>query len=105
MNPTRRGTTPYITFTTTDNIDLSAVKTVWLSVKQSGSIVIDKTTSDLTINSKSISIRLSQEDTLKLEKGVMAYIQIRLLTDTDLAYATDEEYMPIEDIIKDGVIV
>lgn len=105
MNATRRGTTPYITCTILDDIDLSTIKTAWLTISQNGSIVIDKVTEDLTINNKSIAIRLSQEDTLSLKAGVMSYIQLRLLTDTDIAYASQQDYVPVEDIIKDGKIV
>lgn len=104
MNKLRRGTTPYFTATILDDVDLSTIKTAWLTFKQNGTIVLDKVTEDLSINDKTISIRLSQEDTLAFVGGVSAYVQLRLLTDSELAYATDEEYFSVSGIIKDGEI-
>ena len=103
-NGIRRGTTPYITYTVTDDMDFSNIQTVWLSIAQNGVIIIDKKTEDFTRVGKTFSLRLSQEETLSLKAGISAYIQMRFYTQTELAYATDEEYIPVYPIIKEGVI-
>lgn len=100
----RRGTTPYITAEIIDDVDISQIKTAWLTIAQNDEIVLDKITSDLVINENNIALRLSQEDTLSLAAGVMTYIQLRLLTDTDIAYASQQDYIAVEDVSKDGVI-
>ena len=101
----RRGTTPMITATVQDNVDLSSIKTAWLYITQNNHLVIDKVTSDITISGKNISVPLSQEETLSLTSGVSAYIQIRLLTDRGIAYASQSEFVSVYDVYKDGVIV
>jgi hypothetical protein len=100
----RRGTTPYLTATIKDNIDLSNITTAWLTIAQDNIIVLDKKTEDLTISGNKVFIRLSQEDTLSLKSGVSSYIQLRLLTDGELAYASQCDFVSVERIIKDGVI-
>ena len=105
MNAIRRGTTPLLTCRITDNTDISNIKTVWLYITQGDKVVIDKLTDDVTISGKSVSVRLTQEETLLLKAGVMAYVQMRLLLSSDLAYATQQDYVPVEDVGKDGVIV
>ena len=104
MDGLRRGTTPNITCEIIDEVDLSNITSVWLTISQNNELVIDKLTDDVTINTKNISVRLTQEETLSLKAGVMAYIQVRLLNDNEIAYATQTDYVPIDDIIKDGVI-
>ena len=101
----RRGSTPYLTATIKENIDYSAIKTAWLTLWQNGNIVLDKITDDLTINNNNISILLTQEDTLSFEAGVMAMIQLRLLTDTEIAYVSQKESIMVDGVLKDGVIV
>ena len=105
----RRGTTPIITATVEDNIDLSSIKTAWLYISQgignNRKIVIDKETTDLTISGKNVSVTLSQEDTLSLVSGLISQIQIRLLNEQGVAYASQREFVSVEEIDKDGEIV
>lgn len=100
----RRGTTPYLTATIKDNVDLTNITTAWLTIAQNNVIVLDKKTEDLIINDNKVSIRLSQEDTLSLKASVSSYIQLRLLTDSEIAYASQCDFVSVEAIIKDGVI-
>lgn len=100
----RRGTTPNLLCEVTDDIDLSSIKRVWLTIQQGEDIVLDFTTDDVHINNKNIAVALSQEDTLKLKAGIAGSIQIRLLGDTEIAYASQKDYVSVEGVIKDGVI-
>lgn len=104
----RRGATPRITARVKDDIDLTPIKSVWLTVSQvekEESIVIDKVTNDLDINGKLVSVILTQEETLSLIAGIPTYIQIRLLDDSDIAYVSQKSFINVEDVIKEGVIV
>lgn len=105
----RRGSTPRITAKVIDDIELSSIKAVWLTVSQGigedKHIALDKVTSDLTINGRLVSVVLTQEETLSLVGGVISYIQIRLLDDEDIAYVSQQEFITIEDVLKGGVLV
>lgn len=103
----RRGSTPRITARVKDDIDLTPIKSVWLTVTQGitdKQIVIDKVTSDLTINGKIVSVMLTQEETLSLTASVQTYTQIRLLDDSDIAYVSQRVYTVVEDVDKEGEI-
>jgi len=104
----RRGSTPYITAIIKDNIDLSDIRAVWLTIAQNGIIVLDKITKDLIINNNRISIRLTQADSLSLEASVSTYIQIRLLTDVgediEPSYVSQRDFVSVEGVLKDGEI-
>lgn len=104
----RRGSTPRITAKVLDDIDLTPITAVWLTISQGATdkkIVIDKVTSDLTISGKIVSVVLTQEETLSLVAGEMTYIQIRLLDGNEIAYVSQQGYVSVEDILKEGVIV
>ena len=100
----RRGTTPYLLCEVTDDVDLSSIKSVWLTITQGEDIVLDFITDDVHINNNNIAVALSQEDTLKLKAGIAGAIQIRLLNDSDIAYASQKDYVSVEGVLKDGVI-
>ena len=99
----RRGSTPTNTFVT--DIDLSNA-TVYVSYEQNGAVVVEKTGSDLTFTSGqtyTISLELSQEDTLKFKPGTVM-IQIRYVFPNGAADASNIIKTTAERIIKDGVI-
>lgn len=104
----RRGTTPYITAEIIDDVDISEITQVWLYITQSigagRHIVIDKDISEVTINHNRVHLRLTQEETLSLEAGVITNIQLRLLNGNEIAYASQTEFITVEDVYKDGVI-
>lgn len=100
----RRGTTPYLVCEVTDDVDLSTIKSVWLTINQGEDIVLDFITDDVNINNNNIAVALSQEDTLKLKACIAGSIQIRLLNDNDIAYASQKDYVSVEGVNKDGVI-
>ena len=71
-----RGTTPTFTFIIKDeNIDLNQALTVIATIKQSGkrlSISGDR----LNLDGRTVSLWLTQEESLKLTEGVRASVQI-----------------------------
>ena len=101
-----RGTTPSITFKINTDIDLSELAVCYITLK---SIEKDKAAtfdlSDIIVDTelKTLTLALSQEETLAFSKGVI-YVQIRLRTNEDLAYASQIKEIKMNDILMDGVI-
>lgn len=82
-----KGTTPTYTFTF-DDFDPTTVEEVILTIaKQNGTVLLEKTSEDLEITSDSISVYLSQEETLYFP-GVIQ-MQINFLFSDDTRCATD----------------
>ena len=96
----RRGSTPTNTFTV--DIDLRGA-TIYVSYEQYSHVVIEKTGSDLTVTATSITLELSQEDTLKFQPGKVL-IQIRYVFPNGQADASNIIKTTFERIIHDGVI-
>ena len=101
-----RGTTPTITFNIHTEIDLSTLAECWVTFK-SHIGVKEKTydISDLIIDpvEKTITVAMTQEETLFFSAG-RVFVQIRLRTNGDLAYASDIKEMTMNGILKDGEI-
>lgn len=66
-----KGTTPTFTLTFED-IDLTSAAHVYVTFKGSGGSLITKADDDLAITATTISIYLSQTETLALSKGAVA---------------------------------
>lgn len=96
----RRGSTPTNTFTV--DIDLTGA-TLFVSYEQMGKVIVEKTGEDLTVTSTSISLSLSQEETLRFKPGEVL-IQIRYVFPSGAADASNIIRTTAERIIKDGVI-
>lgn len=96
----RRGSTPVNTFDV--DIDLRDA-TVFVSYEQGGAVVVEKTGTDLTIESDKITLTLTQEDTLAFKPGGVD-IQIRYVFPNGAADASNIIRTTFERIIKDGVI-
>lgn len=99
-----RGTTPTLYLELDTELDLSNVVEMWVTFK-SPTIELTKSLSEVIFDSETntITVTLSQEETLKLFNG-KADVQVRLKTSDDLAYATDIVDVEIGRILKEGVI-
>lgn len=100
----RRGTSPTLTFTTpyaAENI-LSG----YITFEQRGAIVVDIALNDpnVTINDNSISVNLTQEQTLALTTADVCKIQIRALLIGGKAVASNIVQDTVCPILKDGEI-
>ena len=78
-----RGTTPTIEFRFND-IEVGEITKAVLTLKQSGTIIIEKQIADATTGESSISWTLSQADTLLLESNKPVTIVCDWLTNTSL---------------------
>ena len=107
MSKIIRGTTPTITFQITSDTDLTKLTEIWFTLSDSrtgeertfylseGEIAVDN-------EHKTLTIQLTQEDTLKFKSDVL--VQIRALDEDGLAYATAILNVSLDDILKGGVI-
>lgn len=71
-----RGTTPTFTFTIKNqDVDLGAAQNVYVTLAQ-GPKIIEKTGTDLEIETRTVSVFLTQEESLRLTEGPNCEVQI-----------------------------
>lgn len=101
-----RGTTPTIVITVKNEMDLTTIQEVWVYIAQQNKVKIDKLYQDVTIDAEhnKISVKLEQEDTLKLKANQDALFQIRMLLTDGTALATIATEVEVAEVYKDGVI-
>ena len=110
----RRGTTPTITLTVTneDNSPLDLTNDeVYITFKESGSngsLLTKRETDDgvsITVNGNAsiVEVTLTQAETLGFRPGRTVSVQIRA-KDADVAIATDIGHFDAEEILLDGEI-
>ena len=97
-----RGTTPRLDFYLP--FDVSALKEAYVTFVQGGETVIEKTLGECTVEQNRISVKLTQDETLKLHVGSTVEIQIRAKTADDDALASNIMRESADRILKEGVI-
>ena len=97
-----RGTTPTLEFTIPFDTELLAE--AYITLAQNKTVVIDKKLSECQCSENVITVKLTQEETLKLQCNCLTEIQIRVRTKDGNALASDIETISPDRILKDGVI-
>ena len=97
----RRGTTPTITIST--DIDLTEASNFYLTFKQGDRVIFEKTLDDVTITEDSVSVWLTQAETLALKDGRMVSFQIRA-TLGDQKVASNIMTAKVDAVLKGGEI-
>ena len=97
-----RGTTPTLEFTVPFDTELLAEAYVTLS--QNRVIVVDKALSECQCNGNKLTVRLTQEETLKLKCDCNTEIQVRARMIDGNAVASNIMTVDTNRILKDGVI-
>lgn len=97
----RRGTTPTITYNV--DIDLTSALELYVTITEDGVVMVERSINDVTITSKSVSISLTQEETLKFNPGKVL-MQIRARMPDGAALASNIMMGDVAQILKDGVI-
>lgn len=97
-----RGTTPTNIFTS--ELDLSTADVLYITYKQLGKVLVEKTKSDVTFGDGTITVTLTQDDTLKFSEDKYVYVQIRARFADGSAVASNIIETPAQAILKDGVI-
>lgn len=102
-----RGTTPELFCVIPAEISVDNVKEIWISIAQTGEVIIDRKLSDggIVINVPNLTFRLTQEESLKFRTFSSAYCGVRILLNDGTALASKKEEITISDVIKGGVIV
>lgn len=103
-----RGTTPQLIFNLP--FDVSIIKTVWVTFSQFEKELFTVETDDVIMSGKTITVDLTQEQTLMLEpetlvkKNNNVEIQLRILTTGGDAIASNIMRTSADRILKEGVI-
>jgi len=99
-----RGTTPTLEFTMP--FDTSLIAELYITITQNGATALEKTLLDCNCNDTSVSLTLTQEDTLRLEQKPYSdsEMQIRVRTIAGEALASNIMRIYVGRILKDGVI-
>lgn len=99
-----RGTTPTLYFDLP--FESNTIEVLYITFNQSDVTVLEKTNSDVGVmlNDKTITVHLTQEDTLKLNGRTNTEIQLRIKTVDGEALASNIISTPTERVLKDGEI-
>lgn len=99
-----RGTTPTLLLKLNTTVALDDLAEVWVTFKDKSN-EITKTLEDVTVDdsTKTITVHLSQEDTLQLH-DCSCKVQVRFKTQQGIAYATSIYDLDVGKILKEGVI-
>ena len=97
-----RGTTSTLQFAFP--FKLTNVAELWVTLKQDNNIVLDKALADCELDGAILTLRLTQQDTLKLNAFMPVAMQIRMRTNDGNAVASNIITTSVGQILKDGVI-
>ncbi len=96
--------------------DPSSYKRILITYSQNGRIVMEKEKDELTIEEiknafnditgYAVWFRLTQEETKSFASGAnkMVTVQVRVLTETDEALASDKKTFSVQDVLNDEVL-
>lgn len=96
-----RGTTPTNIFRT--DVDLTNASVLFITYKQNGKVVLEKTIDDVSIHGEMVEVRLSQRETLLFSEGIVT-IQIRAKFQDGSVIASSLIRTNAREILKEGEI-
>lgn len=100
----RRGTTPYIEIKTQEDISGYAVIVFTIEDRAGTEVDVDNKGGMMTVTPSSVTVKLTQEQTLSLVKGNVK-MQLRAADETgENAIASNVMQGNLEDVLKEGVI-
>ena len=97
-----KGTTPIHIFVLP--FDANTIENAVVTYYQKGKIIFEKWKDDCIFEDNTITVNLSQEETLKFEHSYPAKIQVRLKTYDDSVYASQIYEEPIMPCLNEEVI-
>lgn len=99
-----RGTTPTLTFRLP--IDTGSITALSLAVAQGGVVKIEKALADMTLEGKTVSCTLTEEEeTLSLSAGAGREAQVQLRVGVGGQRMASQVFMvPVKRILRDGVL-
>lgn len=96
-----RGTTPTNVFRT--DVDLENASVLFVSYKQNGKVVLEKSLEDVSVKKTLVTVNLTQKETLLFQDGIVT-IQIRAKFPDNTAIASNLIRTTAEEIVKDDEI-
>lgn len=99
----RRGTTPTHTFTIP--FDAEQIKSVRVVYAQTGQVVLAKETEACTLNGNTVTLKLTQEESLRFHDMKNVEIQLRVLLHDGNALTSDIVSVYVSRCLDDEVIV
>lgn len=98
-----RGTTPTLTFQLP--IDTGSITVLSLAVAQGGVVKIEKSLADMTLEGKTVSCTLTEEETLSLSAGAGREAQVQLRVGVGGQRMASQVFeVPVERILRDGAL-
>lgn len=104
-----RGSTQQLIFNI--GINTEEVSQLWLTFSHSNRLnaeIFNKTKDDVILSGETITVPLSQEETLALNeyniKEKVIYVQLRVLLEDGQALASNVVEITVEHLLKDGVL-
>lgn len=97
-----RGTTPTHTFRL--SIETSSIIEVRITYVQLGKTVIEKTEEDVRMGEKSISLTLTQEESLEFRAGSEVEVQLKVLTNVGTVLASPVISLNVDKILNTEVL-
>lgn len=98
----RRGTTPTHTFETA--IDLTGAVVLFMTYKQGKDTVVERDIRSIEVEPDKLIIKLTQEETLRFDRGKNVSIQCRAKFSDGNAIASDILDVRVCEILKEGEI-
>ena len=100
-----KGTTPTFIFELDTPIDLTDMSEVWITIRDGAGVKHnwDITRATLDDTEKTVSLTLTQAETLEMAPGIGA-VQIRFLTTSGHALTTQKTQINISTTLKGGII-
>ena len=97
------GTTPTHTFTLPFPVD--EIKSVRIIYSQGDKPLFVKETDDCTLENNTITVKLTQEDTLKFDHKKSVFVQVRVLTHNDDSLISGIKSISVGRCLEKEVIV
>ena len=97
-----RGTTPTHTFQIPFSTNL--LKEVRIIYAQAGSAIVEKNTEDCSLDGTDITVKLTQEETMRFSERKIAELQLRVLLNDGNALATPVLRLDVGELLKDEII-
>ena len=86
------------------DIDFTEAEKIYITYKQSGRTVLEKTLEDCVITPKRIEVSFSQSETLKFRENADVEIQIRVKMPDESAHVSEIINTTTTKLLKEGVI-
>lgn len=97
-----RGTTPTHTFRL--SIETSTITELRITYVQLGKTVVEKTENDVKLGEKSISLTLTQEESLEFRAGSEVEVQLKVLTNVGTVLASPVISLTVGKILNTEVL-